>query len=108
MTRRFSILAPVQHTLVHTTYVLWPPECDPGDTRHLLQAQREESLARLALGARLDLLERSLRGGVLLVVMVVIVVVIMVMVVLLVVGMDLLNGGGHLCNAVGGESRVQR
>ena len=82
-----------------TTHVLWPPESDPGDARHLLQAEGEESLAGLALRARLDLVERSLRGRVLLVIVVVVMVVVMIVVVLLVVRVDLLKSGRHLCDA---------
>ena len=67
---------------LHTTHVLWPPERDSGDTGHLLQAEGEEGLARLALRAGLDLVERSLRGGVLLVVMVMVMVVLMIVIVL--------------------------
>ena len=77
------------------TYVLWPAEGDTGDARDLLQAEGKQRLPRLALRARLDLVERGLGGRVLLVgVVVIMVVVIMVMVG--VVGVDFLDSGRHL------------
>ena len=80
------------------THVLWPPEGDTGDARDLLQTKGEKSLPRLTLRTRLDLVERGLRGGVLLVtvVVVVVVVVIMIVVVVRVVRVNFLDGGRHL------------
>lgn len=82
------------------THVLRSPEGNPGDALHLLQAQTEESLTRLALRARLDLVKSSLGGGVLLMVVVVVVLMIVLMVMLVlvlgVVGVNFLDGGRHL------------
>lgn len=72
------------------TYVLGPPERDPGDPSYLLQTKSKESLPSLTLRARLDLVQRGLGGGIL------IVVVIVIVVMLLVVGVDFLDGGRHL------------
>ena len=94
ITRRL-IRIPKVKTLCSATHVLWPPESDTSDARDLLQAKRKQRLPRLALRARLDLVERGLGGRVLLVgVVVIMVVVIMVMVG--VVGVDFLDGGRHL------------
>lgn len=100
ITRRFIRILKVS-TLCSATHVLWPPEGNPGDAGHLLQAQTEESLARLTLRARLDLVKSSLGGRVLLVVVVMVVIMIVVIVLVLVVGMDFLDSGRHLD---GGES----
>lgn len=77
-------------------YILWPPERYTRDALHLLETETKESLAGLALGARLDLVERSLGGGILLVVVVVIMIVLVLVLVLRVVGVDLFDSGGHL------------
>ena len=80
------------------TYVLWPAQGNAGDARDPLQPKTEQRLTRLALRARLDLVERGLGGGILLMVVVVVVVmiVIVIMLVLGVVGVDFLDGGRHL------------
>lgn len=98
---------PKPTTLHSITHVLGSPEGDPGDTGHLLQAQTEEGLARLALRARLDLVKGSLGSGVLLMVVLVVmfVIMVMIMVVMLVVGVNFLDGGRHLG---GGESAIVR
>ena len=72
----------------YNTYVLGPPEGNTGDARDLLQSKTKESLPSLALGARLDFVQSSLGGGIL--------VMVVVMIMLLVVRVNLLNGGGHL------------
>ncbi len=96
------------------TYVLWPPESDTSDTGHLLQPKGEQRLPRLALRTRLDLVQRGLGRGVFLVgVIVVVVVLVAVLVVVLmlvvrVVGVDFLDGGGHLYRRREGAVRVGR
>ena len=72
------------------TYILRSAEGDTSDARDALEAKGKESFPRLTLRAGLDLVERGLGGGVLL----------MGVVVTLVVGVvrvNLLNGGRHLC-----------
>jgi len=81
-------------------HVLWPPEGNSGDTRNLFQAQADESLPGLALGAGLDFVEGGSRGGIFLMVVVVVVVVLMVVLMVMrlmvrVVRVDFLDMG-HL------------
>jgi hypothetical protein len=69
------------------TYVLRTADRDAGDALDLLETQADQSLARLALSTRLDLVERSGRSRV-------IVVVVMIVIMLVVVSVvDLLDSG---------------
>ena len=73
------------------THILWPAQGDTGDARDPFEAKGEESLPRLALRAGLDLVERRLGSGVLLMVMGVIVTLVVRM-----IRVDLLDGSRHL------------
>lgn len=74
-----------------STYILRSSESDTGDAVHLLEAQAKQGLTRLALRARLDLVEGGGGGRVL--VMAVAVSTMIVVVVRVV--RDLFDGGRH-------------